>query len=347
MRTPGSQEVDIMPYEEADAYYRHERVNDLFYAEPWLKVLQKTYGFEFQMAVDRTTEQFIIFTVVDNLAGKKVVSLPFCDYTVIDPHATGAIARLMQRLQEQYPSVPVLLKTTYGPDHPLASALGTPVRRAYYHCINTQTSPSFSSSFKRGVKKARKSGVEVAFSTEKASLVTFYQLYHQLRTQKFSSIPQPYTFFEHIFDAFVAAGQGFLAEAKKDAEVIASIIVLQHRQTLYYKFGCSSLEALDYRPNNLLFDALVRYAVDQQCAYINLGLSGTGESYQGLVRFKESMGGERHDITYFERRPPHYDATNEQKFKAMLASLTETMAQASLDAQTTSALSEQLYPYFA
>ncbi len=347
MRTPSSQEIDILPYEEADARYRHERVDDLFYAEPWLQVLQKTYGYAFQMALDRATEQFIIFTVLDNLAGKKVVSLPFCDYTVIDPHATGAIVRLMQRLQEQYPAIPVVLKTTYGPDHPLAPALGTPVRRAYYHCINTQTFPAFSSSFKRGVKKARKSGVEVTFSTERASLATFYQLYHQLRTQKFDSIPQPYTFFEHIFDAFVAAGQGFLVEAKKDTEVIASIIVLQHRQTLYYKFGCSSLEALDYRPNNLLFDALVRYAVDEQYTSINLGLSGTGESYQGLVRFKESMGGERHDITYFEHRPPQYDATNEQKFKVMLSSLTETMVNAPLDAYTASALSEQLYPYFA
>ena len=347
MRTPDSQEIDILPYREADARYRHERVNDLFYAEPWLNVLQKTYGFELQMAIDRATEQFVIFTVLDSPAGKKVVSLPFCDYTVIDPPATGAIVRLMQRLQEQYPAVPILLKTTYGPDHPLDAALGTPVRRAYYHCIDTQTFPTFSSSFKRGVKKARKSGVEITFSSEKSSLATFYELYHQLRGQKFDSIPQPYTFFEHIFDAFVAVGQGFLVEAKKDETVIASIIVLQHRQTLYYKFGCSSLDALDYRPNNLLFDALVRYAVDKQYASINLGLSGTGESYQGLVRFKESMGGKRHHITYFERRPPQYDATDEQKFKTMLTSLTKVIAKAPLDAQTTSALSEHLYPYFA
>ncbi len=141
--------------------------------------------------------------------------------------------------------------------------------------------------------------------------------------------------------------RGFIVEAKRAGRIIASMMVLQHRKTLYYKFGCSLLDALEYRPNNLLFDALIRHAVEHQSEYVNLGLSGTSESYQGLVRFKESMGGERHDITYFESRPPQYDSENEQKFKALLSSLTEVMVAAPLDADTTSKLSEKLYPYFA
>ena len=347
MGTLDRPEIDILPYEEADAYYRHECVDDLFYAEPWLSALQKSYGYSYQMAVDRATEQFIIFTALDNLGGKKVVSLPFSDYTCIDPQATGAIVRLMHRLQQQYPTIPVVLKTTYHHTHPLAPALGTATRRAYYHQVPTQTFPTLSSSFRRGVKKAIKSGVDVTLTSEKSSLMTFYRLYHQLRVQKFNSIPQPYTFFEHVFNEFVAKGKGFLLEATREAEVIASMMVLQHKQTLYYKFGCSRMSALEHRPNNLLFDTLVRHAVDHQYVGINLGLSGTGESYEGLVRFKESMGGERHHVTYFEHCPPAYDPTYDQKFKSMLSSLTGAIVEVPLDAQTTSKLSEQLYPYFA
>ncbi len=68
---PDSRGIEILPYQEASAVYRHERVNDLFYAEPWLNVLRKSYGFEFQLALDTASEQFVIFTVLDNLAGKK------------------------------------------------------------------------------------------------------------------------------------------------------------------------------------------------------------------------------------------------------------------------------------
>ena len=346
--------VEITPYEARDSSFYQSRVNNLFYSERWLAVLQKTYDYRYLTVLDLSTEQFIIVTVLDHLAGKKVISLPFCDYTPIDNAHQKSLAPMVQALQERYPQYRIILKT--GLPAPLTTTndkaldwLGEPTRQAFYHRINTTDLRAIeqSSSFRRGVKKARKAGVTVEIGTDEATLQDFYQMYCQLRFDKFNSIPQPYEFFKNVYREFIATGQGFVLQARRQHQVIASIIVLQHRETLYYKFGCSDQQALPYRPNNLLFQRLIELAAEKGCTAIDLGLSGTGASYEGLVRFKESMGGVRHPISYFTITPEGYDERSEKECQAVLTSLTRTMVEQRLSVEATSQLSATIYPYFA
>ena len=336
--------VEIVDYEALDPEFYQERVHHLFCAAPWLRVLANTYGYQFHTAIDRSTDQFIIFTVVEHFVGRKVISLPFSDYTEIDPVAG---VKLLSAIREQYPTLPVVLKTTLTD----AAALGQPIRHAYYHRINTQeagqTQQKQSSSFKRGVKKAQRAEVQVVLKQDETALRTFYAMYHQLRIHKFTSIPQPYAFFQEIFRAFIAQDQGFILQAEHQEQVIASIVVLQHQDILYYKFGCSSEASLDLRPNNLIFDTLIRYAQQHHFKAIDLGLSGAGASYEGLVRFKESMGGVRKDITYFRTVPPVYDERAEKDFKQLLSSLTQVIVEQEPDVAATDQFSKLLYPFFA
>ena len=336
--------VEIVEYEALDPEFYQERVRNLFYAAPWLRVLANTYGYQFHTAVDRSTDQFIIFTVVEHFVGRKVISLPFSDYTEIHSEAG---ARLLSAIQKQYPTLPVVLKTTLTD----AAALGQPIRNAYYHRIDTQEAGQAqqrrSSSFKRGVKKAQRAGVKAVLKQDETALKAFYAMYHQLRIHKFNSIPQPYAFFLEIFKVFIAHDQGFILQAEHQEQVIASIVVLQHQDILYYKFGCSLEASLDMRPNNLIFDTLIGYAQQHQFKAIDLGLSGAGASYEGLVRFKESMGGVRKDITYFRSDPPGYDGQAEKEFKRLLSSLTQVIVEQEPDVAATDRFSEFLYPFFA
>ena len=356
--------VEITPYEAHPSSFYHSRVDNLFYSERWLAVLRQTYNYQYQTVLHTPSGQFVIVTVLDHLAGKKVVSLPFCDYTPINETYQESLRPIVVALQERYPHYRIILKTGLpatradGPTEdsvePTANIqplgwLPPPTRRAFYHRIDTTDSEqiSLSSSFRRGVKKAQKSGVSVEVCTHEAALRTFYQLYYQLRFDKFGSIPQPYAFFQHVYQEFIASGQGFILEAHRQQRVIASIIVLQHHTTLYYKFGCSDQASLTYRPNNLLFQRLTELATERGCTAVDLGLSGTGASYEGLVRFKESMGGVRHPISYFTFTPESYDERTERECKTLLSTLTNTMVEQRLDLEATSQLSATLYPYFA
>ncbi len=341
--------VEITPYDALEPSFYESRVNNLFYSARWLAVLQKTYGYHWFTALDTSNEYFILFTVTDNLAGKKIISLPFSDYTPISANYQESLPAIVSALREKYPHYQIILKTELETDNPIASSLGKPTRHAVYHRIDTSNPAqiSQSSSFRRGVRKAQKAEVTTEISTDEAALRTFYQMYHQLRFEKFNSIPQPYEFFRNIHQTFIQEEQGFILQASRQQQVLASIVVLQHQTTLYYKFGCSSSDSLAYRPNNLLFHRLIEIAVERNCHTIDLGLSGTGPSYEGLRRFKESMGGVSYPITYFTLTPEEYDERTVKESKTLLTALTQTIVAQKLSAEATSQISSIIYPYFA
>lgn len=341
--------VKILPYDALEPSFYESSVSNLFYSNRWLAVLQKTYGYQWFTALDTSTDQFILFTESDNLAGKKIISLPFSDYTPINANYRKLLPNVAQALQEKYCRHQIVFKTGLSADDPISSSLGKATRHAVYHQINT-SNPSHvaqSSSFRRGVRKAQKAEVAAEVSTDEAALHEFYRMYHQLRLEKFSSIPQPYEFFWNIHQIFIKEGKGFILQALRQRQVIASIIVLQHQTTLYYKFGCSDPTSLEYRPNNLLFQRLIEIAMERNCETIDLGLSGTGPSYEGLRRFKESMGGFQYPITYFTLTPEEYDERSGKESKTLLSALTQTIVSQKLDVEATSQLSSIIYPYFA
>ena len=344
--------VTLFPYHEQLPSFYHERVHNLFYSPEWISVLERTYEFSFFTALDPTTDHLLIVALVDNPVTQKIISLPFSDYTDLDPEAA---LPLLEVVREAYPSLPLILKTNVdknqvaAKDHPL---LNNPTRQAYYHRVDTQDATAaverFSSSFRRGIKKAKRSEVTVEGLTDETAMQTFYSLFYQLRLHKFESIPQPYAFFRQVWETFIKPQQGFVLQASRRGEVIAAIVVLQYQNVWYYKFGCSSLDSLEYRPNNLLFAELIRQASEHpDITAIDLGLSGAGASYEGLVRFKESMGGERLPITYYEHLPEGYDPAPEKAWKATLSSLTQIIVKNELDLDVTDQFSEIIYPYFA
>lgn len=341
--------IKIVSYNELSQSFYEDRADSLFYTEPWLRVLQQTYGYQWMVALDSLTEHFILFAVLDNLAGKKVISLPFSDYTPINTSNCKSLPGLLKAIQQHYQGYRVILKTELSAENTELSSLGTPTRHAYCHRIATHKPDQIaqSASFRRGVKKAEKAKVTIQIRTDETALSTFYEMYHDLRLNKFGSIPQPYRFFQNIHQVFIAANQGFILEAKHQNIVIASLIILEHRNTLYYKFGSSKQDTLSLRPNNLLFQWLIDIAVERKLTAIDLGLSGADSSYDGLVKFKESMGGIRYPITYFTITPKTYNEYPEKQFKIILTSLTQTIVEQQLDVAATSELSSTIYPYFA
>ena len=117
-----------------DAFYT-ERAESLFYSPAWVRVLHKTYGFQCLAAIDEEKNICIPLVLVDNLMGKKLVSLPFSDYTDIHAGSPEKYADIIAKIEAEFPDVPLTLKTI-GPTGASDSALwGEPGRRAYYHRI--------------------------------------------------------------------------------------------------------------------------------------------------------------------------------------------------------------------
>lgn len=337
----------IKPFKNVDEdWLNSQNCDHLFYSYSWLQTLEDTYGFDIQVLTDDKDAFIMAFCPVTDVRGSRIINLPFSDYTPSCELNVEDYNRILEFLKDQYPSSSIIMKT----DLPGSASINAKVsREAVYHTIPIidENTPSKSSSFKRNTRKALEQGLNFRITSDHSALENFYTLYHQLRFEKFNSIPQPMSFFNSIYQNFINRGNGFILEVLYNNKVIASSIVLQHGTVLYYKFGCSAEDHLGKKPNNLLFSELISYAKENKITEVDLGLSGTSKAYEGLRRWKESMGGIPHPVTYWEFKPETVDLEREQKVLKNLDKLTQSMIDSKLNPRQTSAFSEKIYPLFA
>ena len=313
------------------------RENELFGSTAWSEVLRRAYGFE-----TRKTPGGLPFVALDDLAGKRVASLPFSDYL---PTTEGDwLAAQLHYLKEAYPDQAVTVKTTLGEDRlPPGVAVS---RRAVYHRYHPGGATS--AEFRRGVRRATKRGVRILRSTDEAALDRFQELYHWQRLRKFGGIPQPPSFFRAVREVFLDTGRGFVLEALTEAgHVAASVVVLREGDGWFYKFGASDPAHLNDRPNNAIFSHLTSAVDAGEAVFLDLGLSGVGESYAGLRRFKSGTGSTGHPVSYVRWPGGGPVDPSVQEFKAFLQGFTKSAVAADRGRAEIAPISESLYRYFA
>lgn len=323
----------------------------LFYSQEWIQILQKTYSFKIKAGYARESSCYIIFAEVENSFGKKLVSLPFSDYIAFNPEKNSSYMAIASELEKVYPNYLIHLKTNLKKQE---FNWGQEVKSAFYHQITFEdTKDGFkpsretSNSFKRAVKKAIKNGVHIELSKTEEALDRFYKMNAEYRILRFQKVPQPYSFFKNIFQQYIKTNKGFILEAKQGDSLISAALVLEYNNIFYYKFGCSKEEFLHLRPNNYIFQYLIEYACEQKKKAIDLGLSGSGEAYKGLRRFKESMGAVENPITYFEKNSNLYPKSNTEPIQKLIQDIADSTFSKSHDLEQLKKMSQTIYPFFA
>lgn len=328
-------------------YQSDHTQSHLYHSNEWLHCLKQTYGFDFELIYDQ--DQLICAVCpLANAFGKRLISLPFSDYSPAVLKDTAYFVALLQFLQSEFVDYQIEFKTTFSRQE-ITGLI--PYRDAVFHLINftntKQNKPS--KNFLRGVKKAKKNELQVKINSDISAITTFYEIYKQLRFSKFNSIPQPISFFRNIHSAFIEKGNGYVYEAVFHDQVIASMIILISANKAYYKFGCSDPEQLHLKPNNLLFHQVIEDCKKNGWENLDLGLSGTSEAYAGLRRWKRDLGGIEYPITYYRNENADISDTNLQRkaLKDTLGSLTGLIVDQDFNSDLTSKFSSILYPLFA
>ena len=343
--------IKVFKYNELPSHLGNGQERGLFYCSTWLSVLQNSYGCQYYVTADINAGEFMIFALIKGLTGLKVVSLPFSDYTCPYLASSHSLQLHIQAIQREFPDCPVVVKVNM--DHVEEkefSSLGPMADKGSLHRVNTtadtQLDKQMAGSFRRGMRRARSRGLLFGTSCSYQSLEEFYTLFYELRMQKFGLIPQPFSFFKRVFEEFISQGRGFFTEVWKKDQLVASAVVLQYGQGLYYKWGCSSKEHLIDRPNNLMFYELLHLAQRQGYDFVDLGLSDL-KANRGLIRFKKSMGGVESSIYTFKFYPEGYPSDTEDKMKSIINSMASTVVASRFDRKTTESFSKTLYPLFA
>lgn len=144
------------------------------------------------------------------------------------------------------------------------------------------------------VRKAEKNDIKIEKAKNKSDLRVFYGLY--LKTmKKLGSPPQPYKFFEAIWDLFYPKNL-VISLATYNDEYIAGSLFFVHKNTIHHSYNCSLREYSGLGQNNLMQWYIIKWGNENN--FENLDFGRTREN-AGNVLFKRRWGGELVKMPYF------------------------------------------------
>ncbi|MGG2092735.1 peptidoglycan bridge formation glycyltransferase FemA/FemB family protein [Bacillus sp. S13(2024)] len=154
----------------------------------------------------------------------------------------------------------------------------------------------YTSSNKRNIKKALKNGIVVEkVDISKENIDIFVNLYKETMDRNYAKEM-------YYFDADYFYNQAnetslyecYLLFAKYENQIIAGVMVLlgKKSQFSHYHLGASKTDFLHVRPNNILFDYMIKFCLKKGAKFLHLG-GGYSED-DGLFKFKSSFTANNH-----------------------------------------------------
>ena len=277
--------------------------SSVFHSVPWLKALNGTYGYE---PVVYTTDQpeqpltnGLLFCEVRSwLSGTRLVSLPFSDHCqpLADHRSMSEILGWMTTVGSR--------EWKYVEFRPIrgdssVSNLG-PFESFYLQLLDLR--PDIGTLFKsfhkscvqRKIQRAEREGLTYEQGSSEQHLAKFYDLL-LLTRRRHGLPPQPRMWFRNVLACL--GNRALVRIASRGSEPIASMITIQHKNTLVYKYGCSNSRFNNLGGNALLFWKAIQDAKANGITSFDFGRSEAANS--GLVSFKENWGATSIPLDYY------------------------------------------------
>ncbi len=285
--------------------------SSVFHLPGWLEALRRTYGYE-PVAYTTTPpaqelENGLVFCRIHSwLSGGRLVSLPFSDHC--QPLAEGQnFTELMDWLNTSRS----LKHWKYVELRPLSGSDRSDLVKSGSFSIQTlDLRPDLDILFRnfhkscvqRKIHRAERERLAYQEGRSEAHLSQFYEL--MLLTRRRHGLPpQPLAWFRNVLRSLGAGG--LIRVASKDGQPVASMITMQFKEVLVYKYGCSDSRFNNLGGNSLLFWKAIQDAKSAGHQKFDLGRSETDNP--GLISFKENWGATSIPLHYY-RQPAQQPA---------------------------------------
>ena len=319
----------------------------LFTSPPWIEAVCGTYGFDPVCRIalgERGPVAGLAWVAISDLRGDRRSSLPFCDRA--DPPVDDTATWAALRESVIGPDVPFTLRC-FDTAIPAADPHLDRVGSTAWHATGldadiAEIHQRLSKHARRNIAIAQRNGVRIEASDELAAVRDFHQLHVQLRKRKYRLLAPPMEFFERIWQAFAGDSAVLTLLAHAGDEVIAGALFLIWKDTLYYKFGASRPEHLSLRPNDAIFWAGIRWAVQRRLRRLDWGCSDLDQP--GLVAYKRKWATEERTIATL--RAGGAQAGPATEASTMLGELTRLLTDDAVPDEVTARGGALLYRYF-
>ena len=284
----------------------------VFHTPAWLNALRRTYGFEPAVfstsAPTHPIRSGLAFCWVKSwLTGSRLVSVPFSDHCqpLFDASDEGcSLAVFLPRLVEQercdYVEVRLLTPEVLRPTQNGLARSAT----FLHHALDLRPplpvlfDRLHKSCFQRRIRRGEKEGLTYSEGRSDSFLRQFYSLL-VLTRRRHGMPPQPLSWFRNLLDGFGDAIK--IRVASRNSRPIASMLTLQYKTTLVYKYGCSDATFHSFGTMPFLFWQTIQRAKDEGAVTFDLGRSDADAA--GLITFKNHLGAAATPLTYY-RCPP-------------------------------------------
>ncbi len=273
----------------------------IFHSTAWARVLVDTYGHRpcyAQMSLNGNLQALVpIMEVKSVLTRARGVCLPFSDYCAPLLFSSFPGELLSQKLQQ----IARERRWSYFEIRSHSTIPAAAASESYYgHFLDLKIGrdaliSNFSSSVKRALRKAERSGLSVSLQSGEDAMATFYKLH--VRTRRRHGVPpQPQSFFVNIQRHLIGAGHGFIVIVEGQKRPLAAAIFFRFGRHAIYKFGASDERLQELRANNLAMSEGIKNLADTGAEILHFGR--TEKENEGLRRFKLSWGATEEEIRY-------------------------------------------------
>ena len=290
-----------------DDFVASKKNSTIFHTAAWAKTIREAYGYSpryyiLEDSAGHLSAAIPIYHINSALTGNRLVCLPFSDACC--PLGSGTeINLLINQVKKEIESGKASYLEIRGwPDGLPASQFGLESRD--YHLLYVielatdagSLNEKFHDSVRRGIRQAEKRGVSVRMTQDESDLNLFYKL-HIITRKKLGVLPQPQAFFKALYRHVISQNLGFTGLAESEGKVIAGVVFLHYKDTLYYKFNASDENYLQKRPNHLVTWEGIKYALAHNYRYFDLGRCSPEE--EGLRIYKTRWGAKELNLPYY------------------------------------------------
>jgi hypothetical protein len=288
---------------------QHPRAS-VFHSVAWLQALRQTYEYEpVAFTTSPPTSELknglVLCRIRSWVTGSRLVSLPFsdhceplCDTTEDLDFLIRYLQTLLERKNWKYLEVrPINGKFGYTSENNNFK----PATTYLLHVLDLRPElhQLFRSldkdSIQRRIRRAERGGLVEKCGNSDDLLKDFYGLFVMTR-KRHGLPPPPYSWFANLVQH-----QGESLEirvAYKDKKPISAMLNLKHKDTVYYKYGCSDSAYNNFGATPWLFWRAIVEAKSNGATKFDLGR--TEEDNKGLVAFKNHWTPEPSRLFYWK-----------------------------------------------
>jgi FemAB-related protein (PEP-CTERM system-associated) len=303
-----------------DTFVRGQEDATFFHLIGWKNVIEKTYKHKSYYLVAKEDSEIKgilpLFLMKSVFFGKKIVSVPFCDYGGVcanDEHTRDLLIEEAKKITKEKSVDYLELRQMHGNYGGLIS------KDLYYTLILDLKHDSeflwmnFDKKVRNAIRKAVKFNLNVTVGERYIN--EFYVIFSK-NMRDLGTPVHNFSFFRNFLSEF--PNQTNILITSYEEKIVGAMFLLQFKDTIYAPWVSSDRQYFHLNPNNMLYWEAIKYGCEKGYKYFDFGRSKWNS---GTFRFKKPWGAIPKQLYYLYYlnsldNMPNLDPSN-QKYRTL------------------------------